>query len=108
MDGRRWQALIYRVGVTHETLRAHPDGVLIRVWAVPRSSRSEIKGTHDGRIRIRVAAPPAGGEANRAIAGILSRRLGTEVELVSGAGSREKVFLARSVDIEIVSEKLSE
>lgn len=94
--------------MSHDPLSAHPDGVLIRVWAVPRSSRSEIRGLHDGRIRIRVAAPPAGGEANRAIAGILSRRLGTEVDLVSGAGSREKVFLARSVGIELVSEKLGE
>jgi uncharacterized protein (TIGR00251 family) len=108
MDGRRRQALRYRVSVSQDTLSTHTEGVLIRVWAVPRSSRSEIKGTHDGRIRIRVAAPPAGGEANRAIAELLSGRLGTEVELVSGAGSREKVFLARAVDIEIVSEKLGD
>lgn len=85
----------------------HPDGVLIRVWAVPRASRSEIKGWHDGRIKVRVMAPPEGGRANKQVSQALADLLGVQVELVSGATSRDKVFLALGIGMEEASGKLS-
>src|SRR5690554_3263199 len=42
----------------------HADGVRISVLAVPRASRSEVAGVHDGRLRVRLAAPPVDGAAN--------------------------------------------
>jgi len=87
---------------------AHRDGVLIRVWAVPRASRTEIAGWHGGRVRIRVTAPPEGGRANQQVSRALSERLGSPVELVSGATGRGKVFLARRLEVDEVLARLSQ
>lgn len=86
---------------------AHRDGVLIRVWAVPRASRTEIAGWHGGRVRIRVTAPPEGGRANQQVSHALSERLGSPVELISGASGRGKVFLARDLEVDEVLARLS-
>ena len=86
---------------------AHRDGVLIRVWAVPRASRTEIAGWHGGRVRIRVTAPPEGGRANQQVSRALSERLGSPVELISGASGRGKVFLARDLEVDEVLARLS-
>ena len=86
---------------------AHRDGVLIRVWAVPRASRTEIAGWHGGRVRIRVTAPPEGGRANQQVTRALSERLGSPVELISGASGRGKVFLARHLEVDEVLARLS-
>ena len=41
------------------------DGRLtFNVRVVPRASRSEIVGEHDGALRVRIAAPPVDGAAN--------------------------------------------
>ncbi|HEY4606369.1 MAG TPA: DUF167 domain-containing protein, partial [Acidimicrobiia bacterium] len=81
--------------MTDSPVSSHRDGVLVDVWAVPRSSRSEIRGLHDGRVRVRVSAPPEGGRANEEIARLLSDLLGVGVELAAGGSGRAKVFLAR-------------
>jgi uncharacterized protein YggU (UPF0235/DUF167 family) len=39
--------------------------VRIPVHAQPRASRSEVVGEHDGALKVRLAAPPVDGEANR-------------------------------------------
>lgn len=50
------------------------DGVLtFKVRVVPRASRSEIVGEHDGALRVRIAAPPVDGAANEELVCLLSR-----------------------------------
>ncbi len=90
-----------------EAVVAGHDGVVIRVWVVPGASRSEIKGSHGDRIKVRVSAPPEAGLANREVARLLAERLGTRVELQSGTTSREKVFLAHGVDADEARAKLT-
>lgn len=72
-----------------------PDGsVLIRVKAVPGASRDQIAGVLGDRLKVKVAAPPEGGKANRAICALIAKELGVksaQVEVVSGATSAEKV-----------------
>lgn len=60
---------------------------------MPRASRSEIAGEHDGRLRIRVTAPPVDGAANEEVIRVLARALGVTrnaVEISSGQTSRLK------------------
>ena len=47
-----------------------------KVRVVPRASRSEISGEHDGSLRIRIAAPPVDGAANEELVRLLARKLG--------------------------------
>ena len=62
----------------------------LKVKAVPGASRSEIIGRLGEALKVRVAAPPEGGKANREILEMLAEKLGLPadgVTLVSGAAS---------------------
>lgn len=75
----------------------------LKVKAVPGASRSEIVGRLGEALKIRVAAPPEGGKANREVLGLLAGRLGlpaADVTLVSGAASPAKVVGLRGVTAE--------
>ena len=75
----------------------------LKVKAVPGASRSEIVGRLGEALKIRVAAPPEGGKANREILELLAEKLGlpaTGVSLVSGAASPAKVVALRGVTAE--------
>ncbi|MEX0784318.1 MAG: DUF167 domain-containing protein [Dehalococcoidia bacterium] len=68
----------------------------LTVRVTPRASTDRIGGFDaEGRLRVRVTAPPADGAANAAVARLLAKALGLpgrDVVLVTGATSREKVF----------------
>jgi uncharacterized protein len=70
------------------------DGKLkFKVQVVPRASRSEIVGEHNGALRIRIAAPPVDGAANEELIRTLARALGVRknaIEITSGQSSRTK------------------
>ena len=75
----------------------------LKVKAVPGASRSEIVGRLGEALKIRVAAPPEGGKANREILELLADRLGLPaacVTLVSGAASPAKVVALRGITAE--------
>ena len=75
----------------------------LKVKAVPGASRSEIVGRLGEALKVRVAAPPEGGKANREILGLLAERLGLSaagVVLVSGATSAGKVVELRGLTAE--------
>ena len=74
---------------------ARPDNQLLHVHVTPRARQSAVAGWHDTTLRVRVRAAPADGEANRAVAELLADTFGVSasaVELVSGAGRRDKLF----------------
>src|SRR3989442_13412133 len=70
------------------------DGKLtFRVQVVPRASRSEIVGEHNGALRVRIAAPPVGGAANEELIHILARAFAvprSAIEIKSGHSSKTK------------------
>jgi uncharacterized protein len=70
------------------------DGQLtFKVRVVPRASRSEIVGEHDGALRVRIAAAPVDGAANEELVQLLSRAFKVPrnaVVVISGQTSRLK------------------
>lgn len=74
----------------------------ITVRVTPRSSRPGVE-VRDGRVLVRVQAPPvdgrATGEARRRLAGALGVPV-SAVMLRSGAASRDKVFSVEGMDAE--------
>ena len=75
----------------------------LKVKAVPGASRTEIVGRLGEALKVRVAAPPAGGQANRAILALLAERLGlsaADVTLVAGAAAPAKVVALRGLTAE--------
>lgn len=68
-----------------------PDGMLIRLKVIPGASRSQIVGIHGDRLKVKVAAPPEQGKANRAVVELLKQWLRTNaVEIIAGHGHAEK------------------
>lgn len=67
----------------------------IDVYVQPRASRTQITGMHDGRLKIRLAAPPVDGAANAELVSFIAMRLGiakSQVRVVAGQTSRRKVI----------------
>jgi uncharacterized protein (TIGR00251 family) len=70
------------------------------VRVVPRAKRTAIAGERDGRLLVRVAAPPVDGKANAAVVKLLAKTLGvprSSVTIVSGELSRDKVVRVEGV-----------
>ena len=69
------------------------DSATISIRVIPRASKSEIVGMHDGVLKIRIAAPPVDGAANVAIIKLFAKTFGvsrSDVTIVSGETSRNK------------------
>ncbi|PYS89187.1 MAG: hypothetical protein DMF64_18325 [Acidobacteria bacterium] len=67
--------------------------ITFAVRVVPRASRSEIVGEHDGALKVRIAAPPVAGAANEELRRTLARALDVPpraVEIMSGHTSKTK------------------
>jgi uncharacterized protein (TIGR00251 family) len=70
-------------------------GCRLKIKVVPGASRTEIVGLLGDAIKVRVAAPPEGGKANREVVAILAARLGlplARVTVLSGQSSPAKVI----------------
>jgi uncharacterized protein (TIGR00251 family) len=86
--------------------RAVEGGFDLAIKVVPGASRSEIVGVLGDRLKIRVAAPPEGGKANRAVVELLQEWLGaSDVEIVAGSGSAQKTVRIRGISA-LAEEKL--
>jgi len=57
-------------------LREGSTAVLLSVKVVPGGSRDRIVGPLEGALKVKVAAPPEKGAANRAVCRLLARQLG--------------------------------
>jgi uncharacterized protein (TIGR00251 family) len=76
-------------------------GLTFAVRIVPRASRSEIAGEYNGALRIRIAAPPVEGAANRELVRVLAKLFKlpqNSVAILSGAGSKNKTVHIAGAD----------
>jgi uncharacterized protein len=67
--------------------------IIFSARVVPRASRSEIVGAHDGALKVRIASPPVDGAANAELIKVLSKAFNvpkSEVEIVGGQTSKTK------------------
>jgi len=69
------------------------DGIVIHVRVIPRAGRSEIAGTREGALLVRLKAPPVEGAANAELIELLADTFGVprrNVSIASGATSKHK------------------
>jgi uncharacterized protein len=72
-----------------------PQTITFAVRVTPRAKRNMVTKAADGSIKVYVAAPPEDGRANEAVVQLIADWLGVkrrQVEIVSGAASRNKVL----------------
>ncbi|MBN1945617.1 MAG: YggU family protein [Bradymonadales bacterium] len=99
------------VGMTKPWLRESGDGVEIQVLVVPRASISELAGLIQGRLKVRLAAPPVEGKANQELIRFLARTLGFpkgDLELAGGATSRRKTVRIRGASLATIEDKVTQ
>ena len=94
MAGRRVTVTYYiKPVVVRLKVAVSKTRLTLRVQA--NASSSAVIGWHGGALRVRVAAPPAGGRANHAVVNTLARALDvrpSSVSIVRGFRSRDKVI----------------
>ncbi len=69
------------------------DGLVLDVRVQPRASANRVEGVVDGRLKLRLTAPPVENAANGAVVELIASWLGvprSRVKLVGGEKSREK------------------
>jgi len=87
-------------------IRETPEGFLLNVKALPRSSRCGICGIYGDALKIKVTAPPVDGRANEEIIAFLASGLGIkkgQVRIVTGHNATRKTVAVtgcRREDIE--------
>ncbi|OGR31488.1 MAG: hypothetical protein A2139_05715 [Desulfobacca sp. RBG_16_60_12] len=70
------------------------QGYILRLTAVPGAQRTQVVGLYGDRLKLRLAAPPEKGAANRELIDFLARSLHlpkSSLKLTLGAKSRSKV-----------------
>lgn len=86
------------------------EGCNFRVRVVPRGRRDAVVGLYGDALKVRLAAPPERGKANRALQKFLAGRLGvssSDVEILSGHTSRHKRVRVKGVSAASVRALLS-
>ena len=73
----------------------------LNVRLQPRARKDEIVGERDGRIVIRVTAPPVDGKANQALTRLIANKANvapSRVSVVRGHTARDKTIRVEGVD----------
>jgi uncharacterized protein len=89
---------------------AKPDSAaILTVKVVPGSSRTQVAGTLDGKVKVKVAAPPEKGKANDCLIDFLAQALGCrkkDIQLLSGQTQPVKQLRIAGLSIETVFQRL--
>lgn len=87
-------------------------GAALAVRVTPRASRNEIvEVLSDGTVKVHLTAPPVEGKANEALIKFLADVLGvapSRVDVVAGAGGRDKLVSVLDMDAETLHKKIIE
>ena len=81
----------------------------LNVRLQPRAKRNEIGATRDGRLQVKVTAPPVDGKANEALIRLLSKHLDvpkSSVTLTKGHQSRDKTVRIDGLDAQALHDTL--
>jgi len=84
-------------------------GAEISLRVYPNAARNEISGLAEGVLRVRVAAPPFKGRANRELIAFLGQKLGVgkgRLTIIRGQTSRNKVITVEGLSQEEIMRRL--
>ncbi|MDP1540182.1 MAG: DUF167 domain-containing protein [Moraxellaceae bacterium] len=83
--------------------------VRIDLKVIPSASRDEVVGWLDKSLKVKVAAPPERGQANKAVIKILAQQLGlpaAQIQIESGSSSQRKSVLINGLNLAEVEARL--
>lgn len=86
------------------------DSVIFKVRVIPRASKNEIVGEYDEFLKVKLAAPPVDGAANKALVKILAKALGvskSEVVILRGEMSKTKTIEVSKLTLNALMRRLN-
>ncbi len=92
-------------------LKTHAQGVILPIRAQPGAKRTGVRGEQNGMLKVAVAQAAEKGKANTALANVLSKALSlrkSQLELISGATSRNKRYLVREIGREELARRIAD
>ncbi|HKC93327.1 MAG TPA: DUF167 family protein [Nitrospira sp.] len=81
------------LGVNSQIVKDGKNGAILTIHVQPKASETACVGIHGNALKIRIAAPPVDGAANKELVRFLASELSlptTAVRIESGAGGRQK------------------
>ena len=81
-------------------ISAGAAGIRLQIRVMPRASKAAVAGVREGRLIVRVTAPPVDNAANDAVVELLSSVLDLPrraLSIVSGHSAREKTIVAAGI-----------
>jgi uncharacterized protein (TIGR00251 family) len=98
------------MGSRNYNLHGGRSGSALAVRVTPRASRNEIvEVLSDGTVKVHLTAPPVEGKANEALLKFLAKILDvprSRLEVVAGAGSRDKLISVIDMDADTLHRKI--
>ena len=91
-------------------MNGHRDAGRLHLRVYPNAGRNELNGFTDGVLRVKIAAPPVDGKANRELIIFLSRVLGVSrsaLTIVKGQTGRNKVIAVNGLSHDDIMVRLS-
>jgi uncharacterized protein (TIGR00251 family) len=85
-------------------------GLTFAIQVTPHASHNEITGWQDGMLKLKVTTQPVEGAANLACINLLAQALKlrkSQLEILVGEKSREKIVLAKDISKEDLEEKIN-
>ena len=85
------------------------DTARIAIRVTPRASASKVAGVKEGKLLVRVTAPPAEGKANKAVCEVIAKEVGvskSQVAVIRGDTSRDKLVEIRGISQSSAEAKL--
>lgn len=85
------------------------DGICINVRVIARARKTELAGTRDDALLVRLNAPPVDGAANAALVSFMASLLdvpGRAITIVSGERSRHKRLRVAHIDAATAAARL--
>jgi len=100
------------MGIRARNFKDGRHGSALAIRVVPRARKNEISEVmEDGRIKVRLTAPPVGGKANLALIRFLAEVLSvpeSNVEIIAGEQGRDKIVSISGMDSQTVEKRVLE
>jgi uncharacterized protein (TIGR00251 family) len=84
-------------------------GVKLWLQVYPNAARNELVGFSEGVLRLKVAAPPVKGKANKELIAFLAQKLGLskgDLTILKGHGSKSKLISIAGLSREELNQRL--